>query len=63
LLCARGDQALRLSFGHDALVGAATWGKGCLRQAAAHLCRRGEMGMDNRCSCCRLRTEGGVGKG
>jgi hypothetical protein len=31
VLRARGDRALRLSFRHDALVGAATWGRGCLR--------------------------------
>jgi hypothetical protein len=40
VLRVRGDRALRLSFGHDALVGAATWGRGCLRRAAARLCRR-----------------------
>jgi hypothetical protein len=31
VLHARGDRALRLSFRHGALVGAATWGRDCLR--------------------------------
>jgi hypothetical protein len=55
VLHARGDRALRLSFGHGALVGAATWRRGCLRRVAAHLCKRGGMSRDSRCSCCRLR--------
>jgi hypothetical protein len=38
-------------------------GRGCLRRAAARLCRRGGMSRDSWCSCCRLRTEGGVGRG
>jgi hypothetical protein len=63
VLHARGDRTLRLSFGHGELVGAATWGRGCLRRAVARLCRRGGMSRDSRCFCYRLRTEGVVGRG
>jgi hypothetical protein len=63
VLRARDDQALRLSFGHNALVGAATWGRGCFRRAAARLCSRGGISRDNRCSCYRLRTERGMKRG
>jgi hypothetical protein len=62
VLRARGDRALRLSFGHDALVRAATWERGCLRRAAARLCRRGGMSRDSQRSCCRLSTEGDMGR-
>jgi hypothetical protein len=41
VLRAKGDQALRLSFGHGALVG------GCLRRVAACLCRRERISRDS----------------
>jgi hypothetical protein len=63
MLRAQGNRALRLSFGHGALVGGCYVGRGCLRRAAACLCRRGGMSRDNWCSCYRLRIEGGVGRG
>jgi hypothetical protein len=63
VLRAQGDRALRLSFGHGALVGGCYVGRGCLRRVAACLCRRGGMSRDSWCSCYRLRTEGGMGRG
>jgi hypothetical protein len=44
VLRAQGDRALRLSFGHGALVGGCYVGRGRLRRAAACLCRRGGVG-------------------